>query len=187
MHRHQNEGQIRNVKVANTSFKNAATITQLWTTTEIKQMQSRRYWGWLLLCVEMWRCISLVDVTEWCGGCICAFHECVEWKVLEHKTPCSSGRTWSYIVPRVRHVVAGLPVVNPRGSNPCQMMEFVVDKVALGQYFSEYYGLHCQFSFYQMLRTIDQLVTEVQRELRLTTLHHLTSGTIGVGIISACA
>jgi hypothetical protein len=30
---------------------------------------------------------------------------------------------------------------------------FVVDKVAMGQVFSEYYGFLCQFSFHRLLRT----------------------------------
>jgi hypothetical protein len=38
-------------------------------------------------------------------------------------------------------------------------VEFVVDKVALGQVFSENFGFPCQSSFYQFLRT-----------------HHLRSG-----------
>jgi hypothetical protein len=33
-------------------------------------------------------------------------------------------------------------------------VEFVVDKVALGQVFSEYFGFLCQSSFYQFLFTI---------------------------------
>jgi hypothetical protein len=48
-------------------------------------------------------------------------------------------------------------------------MGFVVDKVALGQVFSEYFGLLCQFSFYWLLHTHlspcagtgGQLVTDV--------------------------
>jgi hypothetical protein len=31
------------------------------------------------------------------------------------------------------------------------MWDFVVDKVALGQVFSEYFGIPCQSSFYQIL------------------------------------
>jgi hypothetical protein len=31
------------------------------------------------------------------------------------------------------------------------MWDFVVDKVALGQVFSEYFGFPCQFSFHQLL------------------------------------
>jgi hypothetical protein len=30
-------------------------------------------------------------------------------------------------------------------------MGFVVDKVALGQVFSQYFGFHCQSSFHQIL------------------------------------
>jgi hypothetical protein len=32
------------------------------------------------------------------------------------------------------------------------MWDFVVDKVALGQVFSEYFGFPCQISFHQLLR-----------------------------------
>jgi hypothetical protein len=31
------------------------------------------------------------------------------------------------------------------------MLDFVVDKVALGQVFSEYFGFPCQSSFHQLL------------------------------------
>jgi hypothetical protein len=34
------------------------------------------------------------------------------------------------------------------------MWDFVVDKVALGQVFSEYFGFPCQFSFHQLLQKI---------------------------------
>jgi hypothetical protein len=54
---------------------------------------------------------------------------------------------------------------------------FVVDKVALGQVFSEYFGFTCQFSFHRPLHThrlssgagtIDQLVADVPSGLSLT-------------------
>jgi hypothetical protein len=54
----------------------------------------------------------------------------------------------------------------------------VVDKVALEQVFSEYFGFPCQFSFHQLLHThhlssragkIGQLVTDVPSGLSLTT------------------
>jgi hypothetical protein len=54
---------------------------------------------------------------------------------------------------------------------------FVVDKVALGQVFSEYIGLPCQFSFYRLLHihhlsseagTIGQLVADVPSGPSLT-------------------
>jgi hypothetical protein len=55
---------------------------------------------------------------------------------------------------------------------------FVVDKVALVQVSSEYFGLACQFSFHRILHihhhlssgvgTIGQLVADVSNELSLT-------------------
>jgi hypothetical protein len=54
---------------------------------------------------------------------------------------------------------------------------FVVDKVALEQVFSEYFGFPCQFSFHQLLHThhllsgagtIVQLVADVPSGLSLT-------------------
>jgi hypothetical protein len=52
---------------------------------------------------------------------------------------------------------------------------FVVDNVALGQVFSEYYGFSCQFSFHRLLHTlrlssgaIDQLVADVPSGFSLT-------------------
>jgi hypothetical protein len=55
---------------------------------------------------------------------------------------------------------------------------FVVDKVSLGQVFSEYCGVPCQFSFHQLLHihhhlssgagTVGQLVAGVPSELSLT-------------------
>jgi hypothetical protein len=45
-----------------------------------------------------------------------------------------------------------LPIAAIRGSNPGLVMwDFVVDKVALGQVFSEYFGFPCQSSFHQLL------------------------------------
>jgi hypothetical protein len=47
-----------------------------------------------------------------------------------------------------------LPTAAVRGSNPGLVMwDFVVDKVALGQVFSEYFGLPCQSSFHQLLHS----------------------------------
>jgi hypothetical protein len=45
---------------------------------------------------------------------------------------------------------------------------FVVDKVALGQVFSKYFGFPCQFSFHRLLHT-----------------HHLSSGAGTIGQIVA--
>jgi hypothetical protein len=45
-------------------------------------------------------------------------------------------------------------------------MGFLVDKVALGKLFSEYFGFPCQFSFHRLLHTHH---------------HHLSSGTGTIG------
>jgi hypothetical protein len=56
---------------------------------------------------------------------------------------------------------------------------FVVDKVALGQVFSEYFGFPCQFSFHRLLHihhhhlspgagTVGQIVADVPSGLNLT-------------------
>jgi hypothetical protein len=58
-------------------------------------------------------------------------------------------------------------------------VEFVVEKVALGQVFSESFGFPCQFSFHQLLHipalsgagTIGQLVADVPSGLSLTPSH----------------
>jgi fatty acid desaturase len=57
-------------------------------------------------------------------------------------------------------------------------MGFVVDKVTLGQVFSEYFGFPCKFSFRRLLHihhhvsfgasTIGQLVVDVPSRLNLT-------------------
>jgi hypothetical protein len=60
---------------------------------------------------------------------------------------------------------------------------FAVDKVALGQVFSEYFGFPCQFSFHRLLLThhlssgagrIGQLLADVPSGLSLT--HHWNNG-----------
>jgi hypothetical protein len=53
---------------------------------------------------------------------------------------------------------------------------FLVDRVSLGQVFSEYFDFPCQFSYYQILHahlssgagTIGQIVADVPRGLSLT-------------------
>jgi hypothetical protein len=65
------------------------------------------------------------------------------------------------------------PGVEPRSGH----LGFVVDKVALGQVFSEYFGFPCQFSFHRLLHnhhlssgagTIGQTVNVVLGRLSLT-------------------
>jgi hypothetical protein len=64
---------------------------------------------------------------------------------------------------------------------------FVVDKVALGQVFSEYFGFPCQFSFHRLLHihhhhlssdsgTIGQLMAGVPSELSFTTRQETKKG-----------
>jgi hypothetical protein len=58
---------------------------------------------------------------------------------------------------------------------------FVVDEVALGQVFSEYFGFPCQFSFHRMLHThlspgagtIGQIAADVPSWLSLTPLQEI--------------
>jgi hypothetical protein len=78
----------------------------------------------------------------------------------------------SLAVPQLRRLVAGGP-----GSSPNQVVGFVVDKVALGKVFFEYFGVSCQFSFHRLLHTHHlsfgagtrgQLVAEVPSGLSLT-------------------
>jgi hypothetical protein len=85
----------------------------------------------------------------------------------------------SYIqaVPELRRLVAGFPSRRPGFEQASAHVVFVVDKVALGQVFSEYFGFHCQFSFHRQLHThhlssgagiIGQLVADVTSGLSLT-------------------
>jgi hypothetical protein len=78
--------------------------------------------------------------------------------------------TLTIAVSYLMRLVAGF---DPRSGH----VEFVVDKVALGQIFSEYFGFPCQFSFHQLLYThnqssrvgtIGQLVADVPSGLSLT-------------------
>jgi hypothetical protein len=57
-----------------------------------------------------------------------------------------------------RTIVRPLPTQNkPRSGH----VEFVVDKVALGQVFSEYFGFPCQSSFHQLLHNHPHLSSGV--------------------------
>jgi hypothetical protein len=47
--------------------------------------------------------------------------------------------------------LAGFPPRRPGFEPGSGHVEFVVDKVAMGQVFSEYFGLPCQSSFHQLL------------------------------------
>jgi hypothetical protein len=79
------------------------------------------------------------------------------------------------IMPQLWQLVTGFlswwPRFDPRSSH----VEFVVGKMALGQFFSEYFSLLCQSSFHQILHiyipsgtgTIDKLMTDVPSGLNL--------------------
>jgi hypothetical protein len=58
------------------------------------------------------------------------------------------------VVPKLRRLVASFPqrriVFEPKSGH----VGFVVDKVALGHVFSEYFGFPCQFSFRRLLHVL---------------------------------
>jgi hypothetical protein len=68
------------------------------------------------------------------------------------------------------------------------MLDFVVDKVALGQGFSEYFGFPCQFSLREMLHAhlssgagaIGQLEVSVPSGLSLTPVHEIKNKLCGL-------
>jgi hypothetical protein len=84
---------------------------------------------------------------------------------------CFLGRAIAQAVSR--RIPTSVPGFEPRSGH----VGFVVDKVALGQVFSEYFGFPCKFSFHRLLHihhlssgagTIGQLVADVGSGLSLT-------------------
>jgi hypothetical protein len=75
---------------------------------------------------------------------------------------------YGLIYVELRRLVAGFPPRRPWFDPRSSHVGFVVDKVALGQVFYEYYGFPCQLSFHRLLHT-----------------HHLSSGAGTVGKIVA--
>jgi hypothetical protein len=77
---------------------------------------------------------------------------------------------------KLRQLVSRFPLQRP-GSIPGQVMKFVVDKEALGQVYSEYFGFPCQFSFCQILLAgagkIGQLLADIPNGLSLTPPHDI--------------
>jgi hypothetical protein len=53
--------------------------------------------------------------------------------------------------PKLKRLVAGFPLRRPGFDPGSGQVGFVVDKVALGRVFSEYFGFPCQSSFHQIL------------------------------------
>jgi hypothetical protein len=83
----------------------------------------------------------------------------------------------SQAVPELRRIVAGFPARWPWFEPRSGHVGFVVNKVTLGQVFSEYFGFTCQFSFHTLPHThhlssvagtIGQLVAEVPSGLSMT-------------------
>jgi hypothetical protein len=78
----------------------------------------------------------------------------------------------------VRRLVAGFPQRMPVFELRSDHVGFVVDEVALGKVFSEYFGFPCQVSFHRLLHihhhlssgagTIGQIVADVPSGLSLT-------------------
>jgi hypothetical protein len=56
--------------------------------------------------------------------------------------------------PQLKRLVAGFPPRRPGFKTGSSHVGFVVDEVALGQVFSEYFGFPCQSSFHQFFSTI---------------------------------
>jgi hypothetical protein len=60
-------------------------------------------------------------------------------------------------VPQLRRLVAFFPPRRPGFKPGSANVRFVVDKVALGQVFSEYFGFPCQSSFHQLVHNQNHL------------------------------
>jgi hypothetical protein len=83
-------------------------------------------------------------------------------------------------VPWLRRLVVGFPPRWPGFEPRSGHVGFVVDKVALGRVFREYFCFPCQYSFHRLLHihhlsfgagTIGQIVTEVPSGLGFTPPH----------------
>jgi hypothetical protein len=64
-------------------------------------------------------------------------------------------------VTQVRRLVAGFPPRRPGFEPGSDHSGFVVDKVALGQVFSEYFGFPCQLPFHRLLHNHHHLSSAV--------------------------
>jgi hypothetical protein len=72
--------------------------------------------------------------------------------------------TWREVVPQLRRLLAGFPPRRPGFEPSSRYVGYLVDKVALGQVFSEYFEFPCQFSSHLLLHT-----------------YHLSSGVCTIG------
>jgi hypothetical protein len=91
-------------------------------------------------------------------------------------------------VPYLRPLVAGFPPLPPGFEPRLDNVGFVVDKVALGQVFSEHFGFPCKFSYHRLLYThhlspgagtIGHLVADVPSGLSLTSAQETTKKKLG--------
>jgi hypothetical protein len=87
------------------------------------------------------------------------------------------GNKYAEATSQIRRLVAGFPPRWPRFEPRSGHVGCVVDKVALGLVFSEYFCFPCQFSFYRLLHThhlssragtIGQIVANISSGLSLT-------------------
>jgi hypothetical protein len=69
------------------------------------------------------------------------------------------------VVPWLRRLVAGFPPRRSRFEPRSRYVGFVVDKMALGIFFSEYFDFLCQFSFHRLLLTKRETRFEVVRSM----------------------
>jgi hypothetical protein len=97
-------------------------------------------------------------------------------RVCHNMTSLRKGTKYSKAVPELKRLVAGFPPRWPGFESRSGHVGFVVDKVALRQVFSEYFGFPCQFAFHRLLHnlsigagTIGQTVAAVPSGLSLTT------------------
>jgi hypothetical protein len=77
--------------------------------------------------------------------CVIGFFSCAI------KINTSSCFTFMLATPKLKRLVTGFPPWRPGFAPGAGQVGFVVDKVALGQVFSEYFGFPCQSLFHQIL------------------------------------
>jgi hypothetical protein len=97
-------------------------------------------------------------------------HSLICFSILSYMVRSSEG------VSKLKRLVAGFPPRRPGFEPGSGQVGFVVDKVALEQASSEYFGFPCQFSFHRLphthhlssgARKIDQLVADIPSVLVL--------------------
>jgi hypothetical protein len=123
------------------------------------KMQFGRNGAWVWIHLTVWPRMSCSVRNYW--DFYSLFSDAISavfYRQSEHWTICM-------LKPNLRRLVAGFPPRRPCFEPESSHVEFVVDEVALGQVFSEYFGFPCQFAFHRLLHNH----------------HHLSSG---AGIIN---